>query len=269
MEPMAILKADPLDLLFENRNKLYGAYALRKFYTQRLFLSMGVMFTGVALMSFIYLYFPSSPVYVRTYIIPDTKIGTAVFPAKEKVIAPPSRPSSPRPPASYQHVTPLIVADQKAPEPPATTDELEKAVIGLKTTTGEAGPGDLFKNGDPAAGAAAQKDSAEGKPEILEFAEVMPEFPGGLEGLKRFLLKNLRMPENNLEAGTQVKVLARFVVGADGKVRNIEITQPAPDIFTVEVKRVILKMPDWKPGLQNHRHVAVYFTLPVNFMAAE
>jgi periplasmic protein TonB len=140
----------------------------------------------------------------------------------------------------------------------------------LKTTTGEVGPVDLSNGGDLSAGSAtAQKDSAEGKPGILEFAEVMPEFPGGVEGLKRFLLKNLHMPDNNLEAGTQVKVLARFVVGADGKVRNIEVTQPVQEMFAVEVKRVILKMPDWKPGVQNHRHVAVYFTLPVNFMAAE
>jgi periplasmic protein TonB len=72
MEPMAILKADPLDLLFENRNKLYGAYTLRKYYTQRLLLSMVVIFTGFALLSFIYMYFPSSPVYIRTYVIPDT-----------------------------------------------------------------------------------------------------------------------------------------------------------------------------------------------------
>ncbi len=77
------------------------------------------------------------------------------------------------------------------------------------------------------------------------------------------------MPENSLDAGEQVKVIARFVVGADGRVRDIEITQGAEAVFEKEVKRVIDRMPDWKPGSQNHRNVAVYFTLPVNFVAAE
>jgi protein TonB len=97
----------------------------------------------------------------------------------------------------------------------------------------------------------------------------MPEFPGGIEALKRFLIRNLRMPDNNLEEGTEVKVIARFVVGADGRVRDIEIVLPAGAEFNAEVKRVISKMPDWKPGSQNHRNVAVYFNLPVNFVRPE
>jgi protein TonB len=104
---------------------------------------------------------------------------------------------------------------------------------------------------------------------VLDIAEIMPEFPGGTEALKRFLIRNLRMPENNLEEGAQVKVIARFVVGADGRVRDIEIILPADAEFNAEVKRVIAKMPDWKPGSQNHRNVAVYFNLPVNFMRPE
>lgn len=80
-------------------------------------------------------------------------------------------------------------------------------------------------------------------------------------------MKNLRMPENNLEAGSGVKVTASFVVGSDGKVRDIEILQASDPAFDQEVKRVILKMPDWKPGIQHNHPVAVYFTLPVNFVA--
>jgi protein TonB len=113
------------------------------------------------------------------------------------------------------------------------------------------------------------EEPVENKDEVLRIAEVMPEFPGGIEALKRFLIRNLHMPENNLEEGEQVKVIARFVVGADGKVRDIEITLPAEAQFNTEVKRVIAKMPDWKPGSQNHRNVAVYYNLPVNFVRPE
>ncbi len=77
------------------------------------------------------------------------------------------------------------------------------------------------------------------------------------------------MPENNLEPGTRIQVIARFVVGTKGHVQDIEITQGSTEIFNAEVKRVIANMPDWKPGLQNHRPVAVYFNLPVNFENVE
>jgi protein TonB len=116
----------------------------------------------------------------------------------------------------------------------------------------------------------AQKaDGEEKKETVLGIAEVMPEFPGGTEALKKFLLKNLRMPENNLETGEQVKVIARFVVGADGRVRDIEIIQAADADFNQEVRRVVGKMPDWIPGSQNHRNIAVYFNLPVNFVKSD
>jgi len=141
-------------------------------------------------------------------------------------------------------------------------------VIGVKTLAGDAGNGEPQNNTN--GGTALQNEEPEAaKPEIFDRAEEMPEFPGGIEALKRFLLKNLRMPGDNLEPGTQVRVMARFVVDADGRVRDIEITQPAEEVFNREVKRVISKMPDWKPGEQNHRHVAVYFSLPVNFVVAE
>ncbi len=50
MEPFAMLQADPLDLLFENRNKMYGAYPLRKYYPRRLLISMGITFSMVVIM---------------------------------------------------------------------------------------------------------------------------------------------------------------------------------------------------------------------------
>ncbi len=85
----------------------------------------------------------------------------------------------------------------------ATTDDLNKSVIGLTTTTGgpDNGQPPGNGNGNKTAGTTAVVDSTEGTGEILDHAEMMPEFPGGNEALKRFLIKNLRMPDNNLESG--------------------------------------------------------------------
>ncbi len=267
MEPLAILQADPLDLLFENRNKSYGAYPLRKYYPQRLMISMGIMMSLVVLISFTCLYPDSSLLLTQKHpTVPDIRITECNILPEVKPPVPTVRPNSPKPPATITYFKPVIVPDQDVQELMTTIEKIETGAIGLKTT---AGPPD---NGEPPVGrnnmSATTTQNAESveKNEVFYVAEVMPEFPGGTEALKRFLIRNLHMPENNLEEGAQVKVIARFVVGADGRVRDIEITLPADAEFNTEVKRVIAKMPDWKPGSQNHRKVAVYFYLPVNFV---
>jgi periplasmic protein TonB len=271
MEPFAILQADPLDLLFENRNKSYGAYPLRKYYPQRLLISMGIMFSLVILISFACFYDQPVTSHITKFPLPPDIIFQEVNLNPEvKPVVPQSRSTAPKLLAIVQYNTPVIVAAQNVPPPMTTIDKLQTSDIGITNSPGEPDNGDPHNSGNSSATAIVQNmEPAENKPEILERAEVMPEFPGGLEALKRYLLKNLRMPENNLEEGTQVQVIARFVVGTDGRVRDIEITRPADAEFNSEVRRVISKMPDWKPGSQNHRNVAVYFSLPVNFVRAE
>jgi periplasmic protein TonB len=271
MEPLAMLHADPLDLLFENRNKLYGAYPLRKYYNQRLLISLGCTCSLVVVFAFAYLYNSSGSLSIQNKALPPDVVITEVNLNPE--IKPPVqtlRPPTVRPPATITYSTPLIVADAKAPDPMAKIDQLQTTAIGLTTSAGEQDNGEPPINSNGITGAPMKKtDPVEDNTEILDRAEVMPEFPGGLEGLKRFLLMNLRMPENNLEEGSRVQVIVRFVVGTDGRVRDVEITHPGDSEFNAEVRRVISKMPDWKPASQNHRTVAVYFSLPVNFVREE
>lgn len=268
MEPLAILQADPLDLLFENRNKKYGAYPLRKYYPQRLMISMGIIMSLVVLISFTYLYpVSASSIMQKNPPVPDILIQDVNLKQEIKPLIPPARPVAPKTPAILPYTKPVIVADRDVQEPMPTIEKIETSAIGLKTIAGPPDNGEPPVNGNTMGATGAHNtESVENKNEVLDIAEIMPEFPGGTEALKRFLIRNLRMPENNLEEGAQVKVIARFVVGADGRVRDIEITLPADAEFNAEVKRVIAKMPDWKPGSQNHRNVAVYFNLPVNFV---
>jgi protein TonB len=271
MEPLAILQAEPLDLLFENRNKSYGAYPLRKYYPQRLVISMGIIMSLVILISFTYLHPGSSSSFMHKHSDPpDIFIREVNLKPEIKPLIPAVRPSVPKPPVTVASSKPVIVADRNVSEPMPTIEKIEASVIGLKTTAGSPDNGEPPASGNTMGATRTQnEDPAENKNEVLKIAEIMPEFPGGIEALKRYLIRNLRMPENNLEEGAQVKVIACFVVGADGRVRDIEIILPANVEFNTEVKRVIAKMPDWKPGSQNHRNVAVYFNLPVNFVRPE
>ncbi len=91
----------------------------------------------------------------------------------------------------------------------------------------------------------------------------MPEFPGGEKALQRFLLKNLRFEFDEMQPGSRVDIRCRFVVDKEGNVTGIEIIKSGTADFDKEVTRVMGKMPKWKPGFQNGRNVAVYFTIPI------
>src|ERR1700687_1310826 len=142
MEPLAILQADPLDLLFENRNKSYGAYPLRKFYKQRLYISMGITVSLVIISSIIYTHFRNQPVLKRVIDFRDVVLSDYVSVPREKPVIPPARPFAPRPPASVQYTTPVIVPDRNIPDPIATVDNLEKMKFGVNNSPGVADNGE-------------------------------------------------------------------------------------------------------------------------------
>ena len=96
----------------------------------------------------------------------------------------------------------------------------------------------------------------------------MPEYPGGIEALKKFMLKNLRQPDD-LQPGEKILVMASFVVNKNGQIEQVKIINGGRTDLNKEVQRVINKMPFWKPGLQNGNTVAVYFNLPVTFISTE
>lgn len=188
-----------------------------------------------------------------------------------KPVAPPVRPTPPQPRIStITYTPPLIVHTEAEIHPMTKVEDLNNAKIDTKAIVGTQDKGEIQNNGSSqTTSIASVGQPSDDESRIFDRSEIMPEFPGGMEALKRYLSRNLRMPDNNAEAGNIIKVIARFVVSADGRVNSIEIIQPADMIYNEEVKRVISKMPDWKPGLQNHRNVAVYFNLPVNFVVGE
>ena len=116
-------------------------------------------------------------------------------------------------------------------------------------------------------------DEAVAKPAVDKitpnnFAEVMPEYPGGMSALKKFLEKYLKNPED-LQEGENVKVKIRFIVGYDGNLKGFETVQDGGTAFNNEVVRVLKKMPQWIPGKTRGENVSVYYTIPVNFIATD
>ena len=95
--------------------------------------------------------------------------------------------------------------------------------------------------------------------------EQMPQFPGGDIELMKFLSENVKYPEAALKAGTQGRVVAQFIVEADGSITNVKVLKNVSDEIDAEAVRVIKAMPKWKPGMQKGQPVRVKYTIPVTF----
>lgn len=101
--------------------------------------------------------------------------------------------------------------------------------------------------------------------EVFQVVEVMPEFPGGTEGLMKFLSQNIKYPKEAQEAGTQGRVIVSFTVKKDGTCDDFKVVKSVDPVLDAEALRVLREMPRWTPGKQRGKEVNVRFTIPVQF----
>ncbi len=101
--------------------------------------------------------------------------------------------------------------------------------------------------------------------DAFNVVEQMPEFPGGAAEMMKFLSENVKYPEAASKAGTQGRVIAQFIVEADGSITNVKVVKKVSDEIDAEAVRVINAMPKWKPGMQKGQPVRVKYTIPVTF----
>ena len=101
--------------------------------------------------------------------------------------------------------------------------------------------------------------------EIFQVVEKMPEFPGGLQALTKYLQTNVAYPETSAQKGIQGRVIVQFVVEKDSTITNVEVGNSVDSLLDAEAIRVVEAMPKWVPGEQNGKPVRVKYTLPVTF----
>jgi len=101
--------------------------------------------------------------------------------------------------------------------------------------------------------------------EVLEAPDKMPQFPGGMSGLHKYLMENVHYPYYAERKGIQGKVMVQFVVDRDGTVTDVKVEKPAHKSLNKEAVRVVKKMPKWIPGEQDGKPVRVLYHMPVNF----
>lgn len=261
-----ILKADVLDILFDNRNKQYGAYPLRKNYNHRLGLALAVSISTALLVFF--LIRPGSSKSIvnisdgHDAVVIEHEIALA---KKHEIVLP--KKKMPIPQLRQQNFGhPIIRKDNLVHNPPPDLTSLSHSLISDITANGAVPTGQVTipENPEPSqTGLQEPKTKSESKPVDKE-----PEFPGGRDAWINFLRKNLSSPEG-LEEGEKKTVQVRFVVDRDGTVTGFQIVQSAGKSFDNEVIRVLRKMPKWTPAIQNGLAVERSYTQPVTFIGVE
>lgn len=270
MKPEIILQSDLLDILFYGKNKGFGAYPLRKNYNRRLLSALVITAALVLLFSLLYIlknkFFPEGE--PRHILIAETELSPTPAKQSKKDVEKPKEAGK-KAPAQVDHAVIKIVPDNLADKSITPNDDLDKGIISVESSEGAADSG-LVKStiGSGAGESQAVATIPPAEPTgPLEFAEAMPEFPGGQAAFMKFMLGNLKEPEQ-LEEGEKVVVKVRFVVEKDGSIVDAVVVSGKED-FSQEVLRVLRKMPRWKPGMQNGLAVPVYFTLPVTFVPTD
>ena len=103
--------------------------------------------------------------------------------------------------------------------------------------------------------------------EVFMVVEQMPQFPGGMAALMKYLNDNVHYPKSEDASGTEGRVMVQFIVETDGSISEVQIQKGLGEAFDTEAVRVVSSMPKWKPGMQRGKKVCVRYLLPITFRA--
>jgi protein TonB len=271
MEANKILNADLLDLIFEDRNKDYGAYNLRKTYSKRILKAL-ILTASIALIallgSLLSKAFQSNRTGFRTTELTLQNIKEE----PPKVDIPPPPLPKPIPPKveTARFTPPKIVKDDDVKDVIQENKQLEEKKIDVINQEGIkddqiATPAQI----DEGKQIIEVKKDDDDKP--FEKVEIEAEFPGGPAAWKKFLEKNLRgdvASENGAPVG-RYTIWVQFVVDREGNVNDVKALSNFGYGMEDEAIRVIKRGPKWKPAIQNGRNVKAYRKQPITFQIDE
>lgn len=268
MAKIDLTSSEWCELIFQGKNKEYGAYKMRGDSGKRHNWSMLIV-TIVALVGF------SVPKLIEMATPKQREVVTEVTALSKlekaevkdehikriKAVEPP-----PALKTTVKFTAPVIKKDEEVKE----ADEI-KSQEELTNAKGSISIADVKGNDD-----VNGKDIADIKqvvtqaePEVEEkpytAVEQMPQFPGGDAELLSFIAKNLKYPTIAQENGIQGKVYIRFVVSKTGNVTDVQVLKSLDPYCDKEAVRVIKTLPKWIPGKQNGVNVPVYYVVPITF----
>ncbi len=270
METNKILSADILDILFEGKNKEYGAYELRKTYNKRITLAL-IITAVIALLIFV-----GSVVAKNIQDNNSTKLLEVKDLSLEQVQKEDKPPPPPPPPLklpppppiqTIQFTPPKIVKDEEVVKPPVENARIEEAKVDVKTVEGTKDVGIVAPPVEEKSQVIeAPKVVAAEEDKVFTKVEIEASFPGGDAGWSRYVKKEIESHIDELtEAGQSGQCRVRFIVSKDGTVSDVVALTMKGSKLAEVAENAIRKGPKWTPAQQNGRHVNAYREQPVTF----
>ena len=274
MSKIDLISSDWVDLVFEGRNKAYGAYRLRKSTTKRNILAM-VAVVILLVVAFIILTVKNfvdeqrakvamtQVAELTNYKQPEKKAEVK----QKKIEVEPERVVE-RVKSSIKFTAPVVKKDEevKPDEELKTQDELmsTKTAIGTFDVKGnDDANGEILKAKEVIAEPEPPKHEEENK--VFDIVEQQPLFPGGPAALMKYLSEHTKYPVVAQENGVQGRVTVQFVVEKDGSISDVHVLRGVDPSLDKEAVRVVKSLPRWTPGKQNGITVRVNYRVPVLF----
>lgn len=248
------------DLLFEKRNRDYGAFLLRKRYNSVVFFSIivAIMFVSAAVI-LPFLFKPSSD-HVLTGGASFVQVNMENFePPPEQITVPPVQPPQASGVQEIVKYIPPVVVDSVPPLELTmpTNDQLENQSNNDQIEVVGSVSGDELIEGD----------SGVGGEQPFFFVEVMPTFKGGdINKFRDWVQKRTNYPQIAIDKRIQGKVFLTFIVEPDGAVSTVTVVKGVDPIIDIEAVKAIEGSPKWSPGLQRGQPVRVRYSMWLNFV---
>ena len=268
MESSTILTADILDIIFEGRNKEYGAYDLRRTYGRRLTVSIAVMLSASLLLGIGFAFAGEQKEKITQMVLPpDVELKNI----REETPEPPPPPPPPKLPVQQvqvlQFTPPRIVNEEvNEDEKPPEMQTLEDTKIGTMNVEGAKDDGIVappIETNSTGVIVAPRKDEDDIDKTFTK-VEIESDYPGGFSAWKRFLERNLRFSQEAIDNQIQGTVVVQFIVDRDGNVSDVQAIS-GPQEHYAEAIRVIKKSGKWTPAVQNGRQVKSFKKQPIVF----
>lgn len=266
------------DLIFEGRNKEYGAYKLRTQTGKRNFKAIITIAILAALCIILFYIKAGYDAYQAAHAKNEnvTEISALNQPKKKeakverKVQVEEKKEVVKEVKSSIKFTAPVIKkdADVKPEEEMKTQDQIMQTntAIGALDVKGNSDQGEILKVTQRVE---TEPVKAEPKPEVenkvFDVVEQMPSFPGGPSALMQYLSSNIKYPVVAQENGVQGRVVVSFVVERDGSITDVQVARSFDPSLDREAQRVVRSMPKWIPGKQNGQAVRVKYNVPVSF----
>lgn len=251
------VKAPAFDeIVFEVRNKEYGAYKLRKKYSRTVILSMliGILILGTAVIT---PYLNAKALENREKRAErqvEIKMENLDQPA-EQVAPPPPPPPPPADVVQQQKYVPPVVVDSIKPEEDIQLMTADEAQIEVQNEEVVEIQEEVKEE--------VQEEDPEATPFVV--VEEMPMFPGGDAELLKYIAENTNYPEIAKENNIQGRVIVRFCVTSKGGVSQVSILKGVDPELDAEAIRVVNTLPAFKPGKQGGKPVPVWYMVPITF----